>query len=86
MFVVSCVDSFKSSRKHLVQMVSFAAIQVKAGTAYHSCCVVVKNMQRCVYAIANKSSFNADELMKLEKDAEESRISPADFLKKLQVS
>ncbi|PON43001.1 DNA polymerase alpha catalytic subunit [Parasponia andersonii] len=57
--------------------------KVKAGTAYHSCCVVVKNMQRCVYAIPNKSLFNSDELMKLEKDAEESQISPADFRKKL---
>ncbi|KAJ6823181.1 DNA polymerase alpha catalytic subunit [Iris pallida] len=25
--------------------------KVKAGGTYHSCCVVVKNMQRCVYAI-----------------------------------
>ncbi|KAM6564315.1 hypothetical protein CsatB_024313 [Cannabis sativa] len=58
--------------------------KVKAGTAYHSCCVVVKNLQRCVYAIPHQSSFNADELTKLEKDAEESRISPADFRKKLQ--
>ncbi|XP_062101961.1 DNA polymerase alpha catalytic subunit [Humulus lupulus] len=58
--------------------------KVKAGTAYHSCCVVVKNMQRCVYAIPNQSSFNADELTKLEKDAEESKISPADFRKTLQ--
>ncbi|GMN30176.1 hypothetical protein TIFTF001_002720 [Ficus carica] len=58
--------------------------KVKAGSAYHSCCVVVKNMQRCVYAIPNRSVFDVDEMVKLEKDAEESRISPVDFRKKLQ--
>lgn len=43
-------------------------------------------MQRCVYAIPNRSVFDVDEMVKLEKDAEESRISPVDFRKKLQVS
>ncbi|XP_024019597.1 DNA polymerase alpha catalytic subunit [Morus notabilis] len=58
--------------------------KVKAGTAYHSCCVVVKNMQRCVYAIPNRSVFHDNEIVKLEKDVQESRISLADFRKKLQ--
>ncbi|XP_044469106.1 DNA polymerase alpha catalytic subunit [Mangifera indica] len=58
--------------------------KVKAGNTYHSCCVVVKNMQRCVYAIPNGSLFQTDEIMKLEKEAEESRIAPAVFWKKLQ--
>ncbi|KAL5754943.1 hypothetical protein ACOSP7_023163 [Xanthoceras sorbifolium] len=58
--------------------------KVKAGSTYHSCCVVVKNMHRCVYAIPNGSLFNTDEIMKLEKDAEESRISPTAFRTKLQ--
>ncbi|XP_024931872.2 DNA polymerase alpha catalytic subunit isoform X1 [Ziziphus jujuba] len=58
--------------------------KVKAGTAYHSCCVVVKNIQRCVYAVPNSSSFHSDEMVELEKDAEESRISPTEFRKKLQ--
>lgn len=42
-------------------------------------------MQRCVYAIPNGPLFQTDEIMKLEKDAEESRISPMAFRKKLQV-
>ncbi|XAR73998.1 DNA-directed DNA polymerase [Bertholletia excelsa] len=58
--------------------------KVKAGAAYHSCCVVVKNMQRCVYAIPNGPLFQSDIIMKLEKVAEESRISRADFHNKLQ--
>lgn len=48
--------------------------------------MVVKNMQRCVYAIPDSSVFHTDEMMKLEKDAEESRISSTDFRKKLHVS
>lgn len=62
------------------------AVKVKAGSIYHSCCVVVKNMQRCVYAIPNGSVFHTDEFMKLEKEAEESHISSTAFRTKLQVS
>ncbi|KAG8641227.1 hypothetical protein MANES_13G122900v8 [Manihot esculenta] len=58
--------------------------KVKAGNSYHSCCVVVKNMQRCLYAIPNGSIFHTEEMIKLEKEAEESRISPSEFRKKLQ--
>ncbi|CAN0864074.1 DNA polymerase alpha catalytic subunit [Linum grandiflorum] len=58
--------------------------KVKAGNVYHSCCVVVKNMQRCVYAIPNNSIFQTDEMFRLEKDLEESRIPLAEFRKKLQ--
>lgn len=43
-------------------------------------------MQRCVYAIPNRPLHYTDEMMKLEKDVEECRISPTDFHKKLQVS
>ncbi|XP_050380225.1 DNA polymerase alpha catalytic subunit isoform X2 [Argentina anserina] len=57
--------------------------KVKVGTSYQSCCAVVKSMQRCVYAIPNSPLLPTDELMKLEKDVEESRISPTDFRKKL---
>lgn len=60
-------------------------MQLKVGSTYQSCCAVVKNMQRCVYAIPNSPLFQTDEMMKLEKDAEESRISSADFRKKLHV-
>ncbi|XP_061341474.1 DNA polymerase alpha catalytic subunit [Gastrolobium bilobum] len=58
--------------------------KVKAGNLYQSCCIVVKNMQRCVYAIPSRPLHYTDEMMKLEKDVQESRISPADFHKKLQ--
>ncbi|EEF38804.1 DNA polymerase alpha catalytic subunit [Ricinus communis] len=58
--------------------------KVKAGNTYHSCCMVVKNMQRCVYAIPNGSIFHTEDMIRLEKDVEESRISPAEFRKKLQ--
>ncbi|TQD92714.1 hypothetical protein C1H46_021707 [Malus baccata] len=57
--------------------------KAKAGSSYQSCCVVVENMQRCVYAIPNSSVFHSDEIMKLEKDAEESRISSREFRTKL---
>jgi DNA polymerase alpha subunit A len=43
-------------------------------------------MKRCVYAIPNGSLFHSEEMIKLEKDVEESRISPTVFHTKLQVS
>jgi cellulose synthase/poly-beta-1,6-N-acetylglucosamine synthase-like glycosyltransferase len=43
-------------------------------------------MQRCIYAIPNGSLFHSEEMMKLEKDVEESRVSPTAFRTKLQVS
>ncbi|XP_058186659.1 DNA polymerase alpha catalytic subunit isoform X1 [Rhododendron vialii] len=58
--------------------------KVKAGSTYSSCCVIVKNMQRCVYAIPNGSLFQYDIIMKLEKDVEESLISSTCFRSKLQ--
>lgn len=58
--------------------------KVKTGTLYQSCCVVVKNMQRCVYAIPSHPLHSTNEMIQLEKDVQESRISPADFRKKLQ--
>ncbi|KAI3799023.1 hypothetical protein L1987_34311 [Smallanthus sonchifolius] len=53
--------------------------KVKAGNTYHSCCVVVKNMQRCIYAIPSGPVFEETGILKLE----ESKISPTDFLTKL---
>ncbi|KAJ4828983.1 hypothetical protein Tsubulata_020636 [Turnera subulata] len=58
--------------------------KVKAGDTYQSCCVVVKNMQRCVFAVPNGSIFCTNEITRLEKDLEESLISPTDFRKRLQ--
>ncbi|KAL6961477.1 DNA-directed DNA polymerase [Sarracenia purpurea var. burkii] len=58
--------------------------KVKVESRYYSCCVVVKNMQRCIYAIPNGSLFQNDAIMKLEKDAKDSQISPTIFHTKLQ--
>ncbi|KAL6524250.1 hypothetical protein OROGR_016684 [Orobanche gracilis] len=57
--------------------------KVKEGNTYKSCCVVIKNMQRCVYAIPDSSIFNQNSIMELERQAEESKISTADFHAKL---
>jgi len=61
-------------------------IQVKTGDLYQSCCVIVKNMQRCVYAVPTRPLHRTEEMTSLERDVQESRISSADFFKKLQVS
>ncbi|CAH9145538.1 unnamed protein product [Cuscuta epithymum] len=53
--------------------------KVKVGGTYHSCCVIVRNMQRCVYAIPSSSLFLKDATLKLEKDLKESQISAAAF-------
>ncbi|GER47322.1 DNA polymerase [Striga asiatica] len=49
--------------------------KVKSGGTYHSCCVVVKNMQRCVYAIPTVSFLHNDTVQELEKKIEESRMA-----------
>ncbi|KAF6171298.1 hypothetical protein GIB67_036966 [Kingdonia uniflora] len=67
-------DSFGDSR----------SLNVKAGSAYHSCCVVVNNMQRCVYAIPNGSVFQTNVIMDLERDVVDSRISSTVLQTKLQ--
>jgi len=61
-------------------------IQVKTGDLYQSCCVIVKGMQRCVYAVPTRPLLRTEEMTSLERDVRESRISSADFFKKLQVS
>ncbi|KAG7557024.1 DNA-directed DNA polymerase family B exonuclease domain [Arabidopsis suecica] len=57
--------------------------EVKTGDTYKSCCAVVKNIQRCVYAIPNDSIFPSHELMTLEQEVKESRLSPESFRGKL---
>ncbi|XP_057544544.1 DNA polymerase alpha catalytic subunit isoform X1 [Amaranthus tricolor] len=57
--------------------------KVKAGNAYHSCCVVVKNMLRCLYAIPSSSVFHNEVVLKLEKDAADNKISATEFQTKL---
>nr|GMD49750.1 DNA polymerase alpha catalytic subunit [Ipomoea batatas] len=53
--------------------------KVKAGGRYHSCCVIVRNMHRCVYAIPSSTLFPKDAILKLESDVKESQISAAAF-------
>jgi DNA polymerase alpha subunit A len=57
--------------------------KVKMGDTYKSCCVVVKNIQRCVYAIPNDSIFPSHELIMLEQEVKDSRLSPESFRGKL---
>ncbi|GAA0168120.1 DNA metabolism protein [Lithospermum erythrorhizon] len=47
-----------------------------AGGKFHSCCVIVKNMQRCVYAIPRGHVFDNSSLIQPDRDSEE---SPASF-------
>ncbi|XP_033139889.1 DNA polymerase alpha catalytic subunit-like [Brassica rapa] len=55
--------------------------KVKMGDTYKSCCVVVKNIQRCVYAIPNGSIFPSHELFMLQQEV---KLSPESFrVKKL---
>ncbi|GAA0171134.1 DNA metabolism protein [Lithospermum erythrorhizon] len=60
-------------------LTSVFVIKVKTGGAggkFHSCCVIVKNMQRCVYAIPRGHVFDNSSLIQLDRDSEE---SPASF-------
>lgn len=65
---------------------AFFLCQVKAGNSYHSCCVVVKNAQRCVYAIPNSSVFQRSVILDLEEKVARSNLSAVDFRVKLQVN
>lgn len=65
---------------------SVTLMKVKSGGTYQSCCVVVKNMQRCVFAIPNVSVFQEDKIMKIEKDVLESRLSSTAFYTELHVN
>lgn len=56
------------------------------GDTYKSCSVVVKNIQRCVYAIPNDSVFPSHELITLEQEVKDSKLSPESFRGKLHVS
>uniref|UniRef100_J3L674 DNA polymerase n=2 Tax=Oryza brachyantha TaxID=4533 RepID=J3L674_ORYBR len=43
--------------------------KVEVGKRFHSCCVVVKNMQRCIYAIPSSSVFPRDTISRLERNS-----------------
>ncbi|BAS75408.1 DNA polymerase alpha catalytic subunit [Oryza sativa Japonica Group] len=51
--------------------------KVEVGKRFHSCCVVVKNMQRCIYAIPSSSIFPRDTISRLEKNSTTSDSSPS---------
>lgn len=60
-------------------------VKVKSGAAYHSCCVVVKNIQRCIYAIPEASVFPSNKLAEMEVKAKDSEDPSAAFRATLQV-
>ncbi|KAJ0971998.1 hypothetical protein J5N97_019957 [Dioscorea zingiberensis] len=49
--------------------------KVKEGNAYQSCCVVVKNMQRCVYAVPNGAVFPSRKIQEFEENIADSKAS-----------
>ncbi|TKW17914.1 hypothetical protein SEVIR_5G400000v4 [Setaria viridis] len=51
--------------------------KVEVGKQFHSCCVIVKNIQRCVYAIPNRSVFPRESLSGLEKKSTNSDFLPS---------
>ncbi|XP_037414948.1 DNA polymerase alpha catalytic subunit-like isoform X2 [Triticum dicoccoides] len=51
--------------------------KVVRGKRFHSCCVVVKNMQRCIYAIPSSSVFPRDTISRIERNSTSSDASPS---------
>ena len=43
--------------------------QVLQGNAHVSCCAVVRNCQRCIFVVGQPSTFEGDELRRLEAEA-----------------
>ncbi|KAG9444049.1 hypothetical protein H6P81_015389 [Aristolochia fimbriata] len=58
--------------------------KVKAGNLYQSCCIVVKNLQRCVYAIPSDSVFQNIGIAENERTSGDSQSSSSVFRSKLQ--
>nr|CAB3446558.1 unnamed protein product [Digitaria exilis] len=50
---------------------------VEVGKRFHSCCVIVKNIQRCIYAIPNQSVFPRESISGLEKKSTSSDFLPS---------
>ena len=44
--------------------------QVLQGTTHASCCVVVRNCQRCLFVVGQPGIFGGDELRRLEAEAD----------------
>ncbi|CAN6456178.1 unnamed protein product [Victoria cruziana] len=58
--------------------------KVKVGNSYASCCVIVKNMQRCIFAMPHESIFPESVTMELERTAKDSDNSSRMLRTKLQ--
>ncbi|KAF8689614.1 hypothetical protein HU200_041727 [Digitaria exilis] len=52
-------------------------MKVEVGKRFHSCCVIVKNIQRCIYAIPNQSVFPRESISGLEKKSTSSDFLPS---------
>ncbi|XP_024959524.1 DNA polymerase alpha catalytic subunit [Cynara cardunculus var. scolymus] len=78
-YVLDAYEEFSGSNAGNIYLFG----KVKAGITYHSCCVVVKNMQRCIYAIPNGPVFEDSAIVKLVRDVEESKVSSTAFHTKL---
>ncbi|KAK3162584.1 hypothetical protein QOZ80_1BG0091200 [Eleusine coracana subsp. coracana] len=55
--------------------------KVEVSKRFHSCCVIVKNMQRCIYAIPNSSVFPRDFISRIER-----KSTSADYLQSLRAT
>ena len=64
----------------------YCGIQVPVGGNYESCCVVVRNMDRCVYAVPSSSVFPSNTIAELEQlVSSDQPDNEATFRVKLQV-
>ncbi|GJM92444.1 hypothetical protein PR202_ga08918 [Eleusine coracana subsp. coracana] len=54
---------------------------VEVSKRFYSCCVIVKNMQRCIYAIPNSSVFPRDSISRIER-----KSTSADYLQSLRAT
>ncbi|KAJ1286388.1 hypothetical protein BS78_03G349500 [Paspalum vaginatum] len=51
--------------------------KVEVGKRFHSCCVIVKNIQRCIYAIPNSSVFPRASISGVERTSTSSDLLPS---------
>ncbi|KAL6840254.1 hypothetical protein ACP4OV_030064 [Aristida adscensionis] len=51
--------------------------KVEVSKRFHSCCVIVKNIQRCIYAVPNSSVFPRDSISRIEKKSTSPDSSPS---------
>ena len=62
-------------------------LQVKTGNKYASCCLLVRNMQRCVYAVPSPNIFPSHLLAEYEQESKLANNGKLnEFMKRLQVN